>query len=125
MLADKDAVPMIAVRDLPRAKAFYGQILGLQALEQQGEEVVTYRCGGGKLNVYRSEFAGTNQATAALWDVGDQIGQMAAALAAKGVRFEHYDMPGLTLEGDVHVGGGMKVAWFRDPDGNILSLTGA
>ena len=125
MLADKDAVPMIAVRDLPRAKAFYGQILGLQALEQQGEEVVTYRSGGGKLNVYRSEFAGTNQATAALWDVGDQIGEIAAALASKGVNFEHYDMPGLTLEGDVHVGEGMKVAWFRDPDGNILSLTGA
>ncbi|MFL6710561.1 MAG: VOC family protein [Massilia sp.] len=125
MLADKDAVPMIAVRDLARAKAFYGQILGLQALEQQGEEVVTYRSGGGKLNVYRSEFAGTSQATAALWDVGDQIGGIAAALAAKGVMFEHYDMPGLSLEGDVHVGEGMKVAWFRDPDGNILSLTGA
>ena len=36
--------------------------------------------------------------------------------------FEHYDMPGLEPEGDVYVGEGMKTAWFKDPDGNILSL---
>ena len=44
------------------------------------------------------------------------------ALKAKGVTFEHYDMPGMTREGDVHVGGNMKAAWFKDPDGNILAL---
>jgi hypothetical protein len=38
------------------------------------------------------------------------------------VTFEHYDMPGTKLEGDIHVGYGMKVAWFKDPDGNILNL---
>ncbi len=36
--------------------------------------------------------------------------------------FEHYDMPGMTLVGDVHVGNGMRIAWFKDPDGNILNL---
>ena len=40
----------------------------------------------------------------------------------KGVMFEHYDMEGLTAKGDVYVGEGMKTAWFKDPDGNILSL---
>ena len=44
------------------------------------------------------------------------------ALKAKGVTFEHYDMPGMTREGDVHVGGKMKAAWFKDPDGNIHAL---
>jgi hypothetical protein len=45
-------------------------------------------------------------------------------LKSKGVTFEHYDMPGLSLEGDIHVGQGMKVAWFKDPDGNILNFAG-
>ena len=44
------------------------------------------------------------------------------ALRAKGVTFEHYDMPGLKLEGDIHVAGPTKVAWFKDPDGNILNI---
>ncbi len=44
------------------------------------------------------------------------------ALKNKGVAFEHYEMPGSTLEGDVHVFGDMRVAWFKDPDGNILNL---
>lgn len=124
MLGDKQAIAMIAVRDLALARPFYEQVLGLSPLAFVGAEVVTYRCGPGKLNVYKSAYAGTNQATAALWDVGSAIGDIARALAIKGVRFEHYDLPGLQLDGDVHVGEGMKVAWFRDPDGNILSITG-
>ena len=44
------------------------------------------------------------------------------SLQAKGVRFEHYDMPGLKLDGDVHVAGKMKIVWFKDPDGNILNV---
>jgi hypothetical protein len=56
------------------------------------------------------------------WEVGDKVDQMARELKAKGVSFEHYDMPGLRLDGDVHVGDGMRVAWFKDPDGNILSI---
>jgi hypothetical protein len=44
------------------------------------------------------------------------------ALKAKGVTFEHYDMPDMTRGGDVHVAGDMKVAWFKDPDGNILDI---
>ncbi len=43
-------------------------------------------------------------------------------LDTKGVTFEHYDMPDMTHEGDVHVAGDMRVAWFKDPDGNILNL---
>ena len=45
-----------------------------------------------------------------------------AALKGKGVSFEHYELPGTTLDGDVHVMGDMKAAWFKDPDGNILSV---
>jgi hypothetical protein len=44
--------------------------------------------------------------------------------SASGVTIEHCDMPGMTRQGDVYRGGGMKVAWFKDPDGNILNIVG-
>jgi hypothetical protein len=55
------------------------------------------------------------------WTV-DDVNDEVAALRTKGVVFEHYDMPGMTREGDVYVAGDMKVAWFKDPDGNILNV---
>jgi catechol 2,3-dioxygenase-like lactoylglutathione lyase family enzyme len=122
MLGDKDAIAMIAVKDLKAAARFYEETLGLARLSTEGDEVVTYRSGKSALNVYHSQYAGTNKATSVVWNVGDEIEAVVAALKSKGVTFEHYDMPGLTLQGDVHVGGGMKVAWFKDPDGNILSV---
>ena len=73
------------------------------------------------INVYRSEFAGTNKATALTFDV-DDIEAEVRELKDKGIFFEHYDMPGLEQPGDLYVGEGMKTAWFKDPDGNILSL---
>lgn len=69
-----------------------------------------------------SEYAGTNKATAVTWVVGDELDDIARSLKAKGVVFERYDMPGMTREGDLHSHGDMNVAWFKDPDGNILSL---
>ena len=112
----------LAVSDIARARSFYGGVLGLEEVGREGEHLVTYRSGSSLLFVYKSEFAGSNQATAATWLVGDGVDQIATALKAKGVVFEHYAMPDLRLEGDVHVGHGMRVAWFKDPDGNILSL---
>lgn len=124
MLGQANAVAMIAVKDLGKARKFYENTLGLTAESTEGEEVVTYKSGGTRLNVYRSEFAGTNRATSVVWDVGGAIEKEASALKDKGVPFEHYNMPGLKREGDLHVADGMKVAWFKDPDGNILSLVG-
>ncbi len=72
--------------------------------------------------MYVSRYAGLNKATAVTWPVGNELEEIVRALEAKGVTFEHYDMPGLKLEGDIHVGGDMKVAWFKDPDGNIMNL---
>ncbi|MEI9426704.1 VOC family protein [Mesorhizobium sp. Cs1299R1N3] len=122
MLENSNATANLAVRDLARAKAFYAGTLGLKQVHDEGGELIVYKSGNTTINVYRSQFAGTNKATAVTWTVGDAIGTVVAALKSKGVVFEHYEMPGLTLEGDVHVGQGMKVAWFKDPDGNILNL---
>ncbi|QNK69980.1 VOC family protein [Variovorax sp. PAMC26660] len=122
MLGNINAVANLAVKDLAVARRFYEDTLGLTQVGAQGEEAIVYRSGSTVVNVYRSAFAGTNQATAVTWSVGGDIGRIVDALKAKGVRFEHYDMPDTTLEGDLHVMGDMKVAWFKDPDGNILNL---
>ncbi|CDX50571.1 Glyoxalase/bleomycin resistance protein/dioxygenase [Mesorhizobium plurifarium] len=124
MLANSNATANLAVKDLEKAKAFYAGTLGLSQVDDMGGELVVYKSGDTFINVYNSQFAGTNKATAVTWAVGDRIGEIVKSLKSKGVAFEHYDMPGLSLEGDIHVGQGMKVAWFKDPDGNILNLVG-
>jgi catechol 2,3-dioxygenase-like lactoylglutathione lyase family enzyme len=122
MLGKTDAVANVAVKDLAVAKKFYEGTLGLTQVDAEGDEVIVMKSGDTLINVYRSEFAGTNKATSVTWTVGDEIDRIVKALKAKNVPFEHYDMPGIKLEGDIHVGYGMKVAWFKDPDGNILNL---
>lgn len=121
MLGQSDAVANLAVRDLNTARRFYENTLGLSPVDSAGDELVVYRSGNTTLNVYHSSFAGTNRATAVTWRV-DDIEREVSELRARGVRFEHYELPDTHLEGDVHVSGDMKVAWFKDPDGNILNL---
>jgi catechol 2,3-dioxygenase-like lactoylglutathione lyase family enzyme len=121
MLADNDAVATIAVKDIKVAKQFYEGSVGLKPRASSQPEVLEYHSGSSRVLVYQSEFAGTNNATAVTWMV-DDTEEVVRTLKAKGVVFEHYDLPGLTRKGDVHVGGKMKAAWFKDPDGNILAV---
>ena len=123
MLGNKDAAANIAVRDLETAKKFYQDILGLTQVGVEGQEVIVFKSGNSIINVYRSQYAGTNQATAVTWVVGEDMEGVVQQLKAKGVAFEHYDMPGVTRQGDIHVADNMKVAWFKDPDSNILNIT--
>lgn len=110
----------VAVSDINVAKEFYGGKLGLKQTDQNPGGV-TYISGGGKLFVYQSPTAGSGRATCASWSVQD-IAAVADELKNKGIVFEKYDIPGAVQEGDVIVMGGMKAAWFKDPDGNILSI---
>ena len=70
MLGKSDATPMIAVKDLDRARKFYEEKLGLKEVDDFGEGFML-KSGDTKLSVYRSEFAGTNKATALTFDVDD------------------------------------------------------
>jgi catechol 2,3-dioxygenase-like lactoylglutathione lyase family enzyme len=124
MLEAKDAVATIPVRDIKAAKRFYEGTVGLKLADASESEALTYKSGHSEILVYQSQYAGTNKATAATWGVGNDIEKIVQALKAKGVSFEHYDMPGMTRKGDVHVAERMKAAWFKDPDGNILALVG-
>ncbi len=121
MFADHAAIATVAVSDLEKAKSFYADVLGLSVVDQR-PGVMTVKTGPATLFVYQSEFSGTNKATGVTFPVEDAVAT-AAELKAKGVVFEHYDnVPELKLQGDVYVGEGMAAAWFKDPDGNIISI---
>ncbi|HKQ31236.1 MAG TPA: VOC family protein [Burkholderiales bacterium] len=121
MLGNRNATANIAVKNIETARRFYESTLGLTPVDNEGEEVIVFKSGDSMINVYQSRYAGTNKATAVTWAVGD-VESAVRDLKAKGVKFEHYDMPDMTLRGDVHISGDMKVAWFKDPDGNILNI---
>jgi catechol-2,3-dioxygenase len=124
MLNAKEAVATIAVKDIEVARKFYQDVVGLTPLPSTEPDAVPFKSGNSSLLVYESQFAGTNQATAATWDVADELDSVVRTLKSKGVSFEHYDLPGVTRQGDVHGNGNTRAAWFKDPDGNILAVVG-
>jgi catechol 2,3-dioxygenase-like lactoylglutathione lyase family enzyme len=122
MLGDKDVIATVAVADLNVGRRFYESVLGMKVVNAEGEEALTMQSGKTSLIVYRSQYAGTNKATALNFRVGDAIGEIVSALEKKGITFERYDFPEARHDGPLHVMGPIKVAWFKDPDGNIISL---
>jgi catechol 2,3-dioxygenase-like lactoylglutathione lyase family enzyme len=126
MFGDKDAVATIPVKDVKTAQKFYEGVLGLKPVSSGEPSVLMYQSGKSKVLVYQSQYAGTNQATAVTWPVGsgDEVEAIVKTLKAKGIAFEHYDFPGMIRQGDVHIAGKLKNAWFKDPDGNIHAIVG-
>jgi len=125
MLASTPVIATIAVKDIDAAAKFYEETLGLRRSDRPSPDptAVVYQSGNTGILVYQSQFAGTNQATYASWGVGDELDSVIDDLRSKGVSFEQYDIPGVTREGDVHVMNGLRAAWFKDPDGNILNIS--
>jgi catechol-2,3-dioxygenase len=122
MLNSIDAQPTLAVKSLSRARPFYQTVLGLRPIGPAMPTVQCYLAGRTVLVVYESEFAGTNKATAVTWPLGKAFAKIVADLKERGAPFVRYDVPGMTLEGDVHVVNGLHLAWITDPDGNIIHL---
>lgn len=116
------AFATIPTKDIETAKKFYRDKLGLEILDENPGGVY-FQTGSGKIFVYPSEFAGTNKATYASWEV-DDVKQTVDMLKDKGIEFEHYDsVQGSTSsDGEIHSLGTDQVAWFKDPDGNILAV---
>jgi len=124
-LGQKASSAIVAVSDIERARRFYSDTLGLELMEEGMEGVLVYKTGTTHLVVYPSEFSGTNRANAVVWDCGADIDAIAADLRSKGVKFEQYEMEGVTYKDGIHDAGGFKMVWFKDPDGNILHLNSA
>lgn len=111
----------IPAKDLEGTRKFYENVLGLEKLREDPAGI-TYRSGDSMLFLYPTEFAGTAQHTLGGFSVSD-IEAAVAELRAKGVTFEEYDMPGLKTVNGIAELGGEKGAWFKDPEGNILSVS--
>ncbi|PYP38860.1 MAG: glyoxalase [Gemmatimonadetes bacterium] len=122
MLKDARIVPYIPVANVARARKFYEEKIGLRAREEYAGGVI-YECGDGSwVFMYPSPGAGTSRASTAFWAVDDVEAEV-AALRARGVVFEEYDMPGLKTKNGIASAGGAKTAWFKDTEGNILAIS--
>jgi len=122
MLKNSRIVPYIPVADVARARKFYEDKIGLTPKETYAGGVI-YECGSGSwVFMYPSGGAGTSKASTAFWTVDDVAAEV-AALRARGVKFEDYDMPGLKTVDGIATGGGAKTAWFKDTEGNILAIS--
>ena len=125
-LKDCKVEAIIASSDMTKAKEFYEGALGLSGGPETQDGGITYECAEGTLiHVYPSEHAGKSGATIAAWATEDVDGTV-DELASKGVQFEQYDMdPIKTNEKGIAEFGGDRIAWFKDPDGNILAVGSA
>ena len=122
MLADHTPGAFIATDDPERAKAFYGEVLGLEFLGFDGF-ANRFRAGPVTLRIVKPPKRVAADYTVMGWETPD-IARDVAALTAKGVAFERYPWfgDGQDATGVWTAPSGDKVAWFRDPDGNVLSL---
>jgi catechol 2,3-dioxygenase-like lactoylglutathione lyase family enzyme len=119
---DAKVTAMIATADLDRATRFYEETLGFRRVYEYDGEVVVYGSGPGSFAVYRTTFAGTAQNTIAGWEVADLRAEV-AALRARGLAFEDLEFGrNKTVDGIAADPEGSLQAWFRDPDGNWLTI---
>jgi catechol 2,3-dioxygenase-like lactoylglutathione lyase family enzyme len=128
MLAESLVAARLPVKDLDRARRFYSEKLGLEPVEERSGGL-RYRCGGADFALFESAGAASGTHTQMAWEVAD-IEATVAALKARGVIFEEYDLPGLvTVNGIAEIDGnypskgtGERGAWFRDSEGNLLAV---
>jgi catechol 2,3-dioxygenase-like lactoylglutathione lyase family enzyme len=120
MLTNAIVVPTLPVVDMARARKFYEEKLGLK-LREVRDSGVLYEAGEGTMLLLYERAPTKADNTAASFSV-DDIETEVKEMRSKGIAFEEYDMPGLKTEGGIATIGGEKGAWFKDSEGNILSV---
>ena len=122
MLNNSKVTANVPAADLDRARSFYADKLGLTPVLEADGGLVYATAGGTSFFIYETEFAGQAGHTIAQWHVADIDGEV-RELKDKGVTFEHYDMPGLTWDGDIATIPEMgRAAWFKDSEDNIMCI---
>ena len=121
MFRDAKAFSSFSIKDLEAANAFYSDVLGLN-VEKTPEGLSLALAGGGSVFLYPKPNHEPATFTVLNFHV-DDVDRTVADLTKRGVRLEHYDLPDLkTDEKGIYRGNGPTIAWFKDPDGNILSV---
>jgi predicted enzyme related to lactoylglutathione lyase len=122
MLDDSLVTANVPAGDLERARSFYADKLGLTPARENPGGLIYTTTGGTTFFLYETAYAGQAGHTIAQWHVADVAAEV-EELKARGVAFEHYDLPGVSWDGDVASMGEMgKAAWFTDSEGNIMCI---
>ncbi|QJR38214.1 VOC family protein [Gemmatimonas groenlandica] len=121
MLGGAQPVAFLAITDVERAKAFYGDVLGLRLISDDPFALV-FDLAGVSLRLQKLREFLPHSFTSLGWQVDDATAVI-VALRARGVEFERYGFIEQDADGLWTAPGGTRVAWFKDPDGNLLSLT--
>src|ERR1700691_6378345 len=120
MLSSTNIVAFVPTTDAAKARAFYEGVLGLRFVKDDGFALVL-DANGIMVRVAKAQFTPA-PFTILGWQVPD-IEKIAAALQAKGVQFERFGFFEQDALGICTAPTGDKVAWFKDPDGNLLSVS--
>lgn len=112
--------------DIERAKEWYGRVLRIEPVETSEDGSHWFELDGTRFLIYASQFAGTNQATAAGIEV-DDVEAAVTELRSRGAVFEEYDFGEdfRTVDGILTTPAGTKLAWLKDSEGNILGIATA
>jgi len=121
MLSNAMIAPTLPAVDLKRARRFYEAVLGLKVVMEDPSPGIMIQCGKGTM-LYVYERAATKADHTVASFAVDNIDAEVQELRKKGIKFEEYNMPGLKTEHGIATVGGMKSAWFKDTEGNILSV---
>lgn len=122
LLGSAKLIAFAAISDPARARAFYGDVLGLQFVSEDGFAVV-FNSNGATLRLAIVQKPVLAPYTVLGWMV-DDIAAKVRELSEHGVKFERYSFPGQDDQGIwTAPGGAARVAWFKDPDGNTLSIS--
>ena len=121
MLTKRHATTMLPVTDVPRARRFYEEKLGLKARATLPTGEIEYETDGSTLAIYPRAEPPKSDHTALSFEVDDIEGEV-RDLRSRGVEFEHYEMPDAKERDGVYEMAGTRCAWMKDPDGNILCI---
>jgi len=119
------AAPLYAVvpaTDIPRARRFYAETLGLEVDDRPDAGGFMVQAGGGSSMLVYETGASAGTATQAAFQV-DDLYAVVADLREHGITFEEYDLPGLKTVDGIAEAGSMKTAWFKDSEGNIIAVS--
>jgi predicted enzyme related to lactoylglutathione lyase len=121
MLKNARAQASLPAQDLVRAKAFYGEKLGLQPFEEDADNTRYQLRDGTQFNVFRTGGAPSGTHTQMAFLVEDIVAEV-RDLKSRGVKFEEYDSPGLRTKDSIAEAGDARAAWFKDSEGNVLGI---
>ena len=121
MLDSARVIGFIPTKDFKRAKSFYGATVGLRFVAED-EFALVFESRGTTIRIVRVDDFEPSGFTILGWQV-DDIRESVAALKERGVTFERYPGMKQSVSGIWTAPGGARVAWFKDPDGNVLSVS--